>query len=223
MPDWLSGSLSADPELALLEQAIRLFASLILGIGVAIVFRFSHGRTHDRAAMLTTTLILLSTLISMVSMVIGESVAMAFSLVGALSIVRFRTVVEDTRDTAFVIFAVVVGMGAGTGQMMVPLIGLPVVGLTAILLSRLPGSQSGQSAVLTVRLGLGRSAAQLLNPVLTRHGITFRLTAASTTRQGSAVELSYSVRLLSAEKLILIVSELNQIEGIQNVELRIET
>ena len=50
---------------------------------------------------------LLTILIAMVTMVIGNNMARAFGLVGALSIVRFRTVVEDTRDTAFVIFAVV--------------------------------------------------------------------------------------------------------------------
>ena len=50
---------------------------------------------------------LLSILIAMVTQVIGDNIARAFSLVGALSIVRFRTVVRDTQDTAYVIFAVV--------------------------------------------------------------------------------------------------------------------
>jgi hypothetical protein len=53
------------------------------------------------------TLALLSVLIAMSTQVIGDNVARAFSLVGALSIVRFRTVVRDTKDTAYVIFAVV--------------------------------------------------------------------------------------------------------------------
>src|SRR2546430_8185921 len=48
--------------------------------------------------------------------VIGDNVARAFSLVGALSIVRFRTVVRDTQDTAFVIFSVVVGMAIGAAH-----------------------------------------------------------------------------------------------------------
>ena len=71
-----------------------------------------------------------------VALVIGNSVARAFSLVGALSIVRFRTVVDDTRDTAFVIFSVVVGMAAGAGLLFVPLLGLPLVAVTAIALDR---------------------------------------------------------------------------------------
>src|SRR3712207_7408096 len=60
--------------------------------------------------------VLLAVLVALVTLVIGDSTARAFGLVGALSIVRFRTVVEDTRDTAFVIFAVALGMAAGRSE-----------------------------------------------------------------------------------------------------------
>ena len=136
MPEWLGRNLSPGISLSWQDQSILLGAALILGGCVAAMFLCSHGRTHERSGMLASTLMLMSVLISMVSMVIGESVALAFSLAGALSIVRFRTVVEDTRDTAFVIFAVVVGMAAGAGHLRIALMGLPVVGLTAFLLSR---------------------------------------------------------------------------------------
>ena len=57
---------------------------------------------NDEAESFTVTLVLLTILIAMVTQVIGDNVARAFSLVGALSIVRFRTVVRDTQDTAYV-------------------------------------------------------------------------------------------------------------------------
>lgn len=222
MPDWLNGTNSAEPRLAFQHLVLRLVAAMVLGVGVALVFQLSHGRTHRRSATLTTTLILLSMLIAMVSMVIGSSVALAFSLVGALSIVRFRTVVEDTRDTAFVIFAVVVGMAAGAGQLLIPAVGLPLIGVAAIVLSHIPNSESLLVAVLTVRLGLGRDPDQLLASVLNQHCESFRLVSASTTKQGSAIEVSYSVKLRSPKTVVQAVTDLNQIEGIQNVELRTE-
>ena len=82
---------------------------------------------------MVATLVLLTVLIAMVTMVIGDSIARAFSLVGALAIVRFRTVVEDTRDTAFVIFAVAVGMAAGAGFLKAALVGLPFAAAAAFL------------------------------------------------------------------------------------------
>lgn len=222
MPEWLSGPAIAEPRLGLHQLLFRLAAALVFGICVAVVFRLSHGKTHDRSTTLATTLILLSLLIAMVSMVIGSSVALAFSLVGALSIVRFRTVVEDTRDTAFVIFAVVVGMAAGAGQILVPLVGLPLVGVTAIVLSRLLNSDESPTSVLTLRIGLGRNPNELLPPLLSRYCNSSRLLSVITTKQGAAIEVSYSVRLKSVECMSQAVMELNQVEGIQGVELKSE-
>src|SRR5205085_3407546 len=82
------------------------------------------------------TLVLLSILIAMVTQVIGDQLARAFSLVGVLSIVRFRTVVRDTQDTAFVIFAVAIGMAIGANHPSVALCGLAVVGGAALLLRK---------------------------------------------------------------------------------------
>jgi len=83
------------------------------------------------ASSFPPTLVLLCVLIAMVTQVVGDNVARAFSLVGALSIVRFRTVVRDTEDTAYVIFAVVVGMAVGAGAPWVAVIGLAVVAVAA--------------------------------------------------------------------------------------------
>ena len=93
--------------------------------------------------------------------VIGNNVARAFSLVGALSIVRFRTVVDDTRDTAFVMFAVIIGMAVGAGQYLVPAAGIPTIALAALAMNQLgQGRRLLIDGTLTVRLGLGRRSRQ---------------------------------------------------------------
>jgi hypothetical protein len=76
----------------------RLVAAMVLGGIVAQIYRHSRA---EPASSFTVTLVLLAILIAMVTQVIGDNVARAFSLVGALSIVRFRTVVRDTQDTAY--------------------------------------------------------------------------------------------------------------------------
>src|SRR5688572_3590564 len=115
----------------------RLLAALFFGGAVAFVYRRTRG-TGEASPSFTVTLVLLSILIAMVTQVIGDNVARAFSLVGALSIVRFRTVVRDTQDTAFVIFAVGVGMAVGAGNHWVAIGGIGVVGLAALLMKQ-PG------------------------------------------------------------------------------------
>jgi uncharacterized membrane protein YhiD involved in acid resistance len=226
MPDWLldiePGEAPATPGVLV----VRLLLALVFGGAVAVVYRISHGREKTDGLPLTTTLVLLSILIAMVSMVIGNSVARAFSLVGALSIVRFRTVVDDTRDTAFVIFAVIVGMAAGAGLVWVPLIGIPIVSLASVGLSRgLPqlgysaGAGQIQDCTLCVRLGLGRDPDALIGEILVRHLSRQRVSAVVTARQGAAVEITYAVRLKPQATMTGLVTELNQVDGVMNVEL----
>jgi hypothetical protein len=112
----------------------RMLMAFALGVLVTRIYGLTH---HDEAAptdSFLTTLALLTILTAMSTQIIGDNVARAFSLVGALSIVRFRTSVRDTRDTAFVICAVVTGMAVGSGHVTVALTGLPVVALAAYVL-----------------------------------------------------------------------------------------
>ena len=222
MPDWIAESMSLDSSLSSTQIAVRLLVSVVFGGCVAIIFRISHGRTKQDSSTLVATLVLLSVLIAMVSIVIGGSVARAFSLVGALSIVRFRTVVEDTRDTAFVIFAVIVGMAAGAGLLLVPLLGIPLVGGVAIVLSRSEISQAAlnENCSLAVRLGLGRDPELALGPILGRYLKNYRLVAAETARQGSAIDLSYRAQIRSPTAMAALVNDLNQVEGVQSVTLQ---
>src|SRR5204862_162589 len=108
--------------------------ALMLGVVVGVVYRFTHRAESPASPSFVATLVLLCVIIATVTPVVGDSIGRAFTLVGALSIVRFRTVVEDTRDTAFVIFAVVVGMAAGLGNIEAALAGLGVISAAAFLL-----------------------------------------------------------------------------------------
>src|SRR5687767_15799272 len=135
MPDFLRDSLVEFPTPPPAIVLLRLVAALALGALVALVYRLTR-TVSDDARSFTGTLVLLSILIAMVTQVIGDNVARAFSLVGALSIVRFRTVVRDTQDTAFVIFAVGVGMAVGAGYPWLAVAGIAVVAIAAFAMKQ---------------------------------------------------------------------------------------
>jgi hypothetical protein len=73
---------------------------------------------------------------------------------------------------------------------------------------------------LTVRLGLGRDPEATIGSVLNRHLESYRLNAIETARQGSALDLHYLVRLRAPAAMASFVAELNQIEGVQSVDLQ---
>ncbi len=130
MPDWLKQTLGSDLEISPWLMTVRLLLAFACGGVIAGIYRLVR-RRDVIAPTIAPTLVLLAILCAMLPQVIGENVARAFGLVRALSIVRFRTVVEDTLDIAFVIFAVLVGMAVGADHLAVALVGIGVVGVAA--------------------------------------------------------------------------------------------
>ncbi len=218
MPEFLSGAFSNGPVISPSEVAIRLVAALVLGWLVALVYRGTHKGAACPASF-PTTLVLLSVLIAMVTQVIGDNVARAFSLVGALSIVRFRTVVRDTQDTAYVIFAVVVGMAVGARNLWVAVIGLVVVGVAAFVLMVREKSSHGGQYQLSLRVGIGVDVEQLLGKILDANLLERELLAVETARQGISLDVDYAVKLRPECTVQGLVKALSQIEGVQDVEL----
>ena len=115
MEDQLLEVMSSVFNYAPIEVVINSLVAFILGLFIAHTYKETHqGLSYSQSFVLT--IIFVTIIIGFVMMVIGNSLARAFALVGALSIIRFRTVVKDTKDTAYVFMALAVGMGAGTGN-----------------------------------------------------------------------------------------------------------
>lgn len=202
------------------EMAVRLGAAFCLGCTAAIIYKLTVRNKAANESFLAT-LVLLSVLIAVVTVVIGDNTARAFSLVGALSIVRFRTVVEDTRDTAFVIFAVVVGMAAGLGYFVETMLALPLVVLTSVLFR--PKTKvvlERREGRLVLRLAAVRPPEEAVRVALEKHLGGGRLIGLGTARGGAALDVTYEVSLPGPEVAVALLAELSRIEGVQSVEMK---
>ena len=221
MPDFLKSTLNDGASVSPADVLVRLLMALALGILVSWVYRRTRTSTEITASF-PTTLVLLSVLIAMVTQVIGDNVARAFSLVGALSIVRFRTVVRDTQDTAYVIFAVAVGMAVGAQNLWVAVIGLCVVGLAAVLMMARPGvlSDAAPSYLLSLRIGVGHDVEKLLGEILNVHLEQRELMSIGTVKQGVSLDVAYRTRLRAGGSAEELIKTLNRVEGVQSVEIQ---
>ncbi|QDV24596.1 DUF4956 domain-containing protein [Aureliella helgolandensis] len=238
MPEWLTVEVSAT-NVSLPTLVLRLTLAWLGGLIVAaIAVRHRESRTD---ATLSLTLVLMSILIAMATQIIGDNVARAFSLVGALSIVRFRTAVSTTRDVAFVLAAVVVGMAIGAGQYTVAALGLLIVGCATLIpmgariregaaqASSSPSKQGrgGSGAAspapgeMELRLQVGLHGDQNWTEELQRRTSYCELIAAETTRKGSALEFLYRVRLLENSDAGQLVAALNCLPLVESVALKV--
>lgn len=220
MFDFLKSRAEGGPSINPLEVFLTLVCAMALGTVVAWIYRLTR-KSSEISTSFPVTLVLLSILIAMVTQVIGDNVARAFSLVGALAIVRFRTVVRDTQDTAYVIFAVVVGMAVGARDLWVALIGIVVVGIAAYLMTTRARtlSVSQPEYLLTVRLAPGLELDKLLGTALGQHVVERELMSVATKKDGGAVEATFETRLRQETSPDKLVAALSCIEGVQRVEI----
>ena len=225
MPEFLKSPFVDSPSVAPLDVLVRLLVAFALGALVAWIYRATR-KNAELTASFPVTLVLLAVLIAMVTQVIGDNIARAFSLVGALSIIRFRTVVQDTEDTAFVIFAVVMGMAAGADAPWMAVIGLGVVSAAAFVMrprtQGVPDSAAPVDYLLTVRVGLGFDVDTLVKAPFAAHLSSHRLSSMETTRHDTAIDASYAVVFRGSGSAEGLLKTLNHVEGIQKVHLKHE-
>lgn len=220
MPEWFQGSLMNGSATTPGVLAWRIGVAFLLGLAVSGIYRWAK-RGESIPSTFLTTLILLSTLIAMATQVIGDNVARAFSLVGALSVVRFRTVVKDSQDTAFVIFAVIVGMASGSNHLMVAMVGLAILGAASLLLWSRPSGETWQSteSELTLRMSAADGVRAATETLLTASTSQCSLVAVATARKGGSLDLIYRVRLRPEVAPTALVAQIKRLEGVESVDL----
>jgi hypothetical protein len=199
------------------DVLLRLLLAALLGGVVALVYRRTR---FEPASSFTTTLVLLAILIAMVTQVVGDNVARAFSLVGALSIVRFRTVVRDTQDTAYVIFAVAIGMAIGAHNLWVALAGVGVVTLAAFVMRGGTVTDEQLPYLVQVRLGLGHDPTTRIGPTLDTFTRTCRVMEVTTSRQGAAIDILYRIALKDDAAMHVLITTLNHLDGVQSASVQ---
>ena len=219
MPEFLKPLVQTGASIPPDVVLVRLLAAVALGLIVAAIYW--RVRRDEASSSLAVTLVLLCVLIAMVSQVVGDNVARAFSLVGALSIARFRTVVKDTQDTAYVIFAVVVGMAAGTSDLWVAIIGILVIGAAAFAMAKLFREQQSEGEYwLRLRIPPGQDLATLFAQSIEPHLEEHDLVSLGTAKGRTYIEVTYRTRLRPGVSVIAAASAISAVPGIEDVQLR---
>ncbi len=114
LPQDLMTTLEIAPSVSLIDLTMALVTSAVLNFGLAWLYIRTHGG-YSYSKSYVQAIVLVGLIVSLIMIVIGSEIARAFALVGAMSIVRFRTPVKDSRDLIFIFAAIAVGMAAGTG------------------------------------------------------------------------------------------------------------
>ena len=124
------------PNLALTELSsaiifINIVLSFILGLTIAIVYQKTHrGLSYSRSYV--ESMVMMSVLAAIAMMILGNNLVRALGILGVFTLIRFRTIIKDTKDATYLFFILVIGMGVGTVNYVISFIG--TAGLIAIIL-----------------------------------------------------------------------------------------
>lgn len=199
------------------DVAIALALSFVLSMLIAWVYRATH-RNVSYSQSYVQTLVILGMLVAVIMLVVGSNIARAFALVGALSVVRFRNAIKETRDVGFIFLVMAVGMAVGTRFYTLGAVAAVTISLVIYLMYRFNWFQLNvQRQVVKVQVPAEGDYTHAVNDVLIRHTDEFELVSMESIRGGALTELMYTVKIKKGSEPGSLISELRERNSGQGV------
>lgn len=207
----LTGAFSA------LDVVLTLVLSFALSCAIGFVYRATH-RNISYSQSFVQTLVVIGMTIGVVMLVVGSNIARAFALVGALSVVRFRNALKETRDVGFIFLVMAVGMATGTRFYTLAVAATAAVCVVILLLARLNlFASSVERQVVKVQLPPEGDFQAAIEDVLVKQTKSFDLVSTETVRNGTLLEVLYTVEMRRAVKPHELLAALTAVNGGQRV------
>ena len=199
------------------EILINLIIAFFLGFIISLVYKKTHkGLSYSQSFVLTN--IFVCVIVSMVIMVIGNNLARAFALVGALSIIRFRTVVKDTKDTAFIFWSLAAGMASGTGSYFLAISGTAIISMIALVLYYTNyGSIFKSEFIIQFRSRNSAKNKKNYNKIFSEYCKSSTLLNAESSGDGQSLKLSFDIVLKENKTYDEFIQKLSKVSGLSEV------
>lgn len=202
------------------ELLLNITVALLCGIFIGWIYRLTYKGPGYSNSFVNSTVIL-SMITALVIMAIGNNLARAFGLVGAMSIIRFRTAVKDTQDIIYIFFALSVGMAAGVGYHKLAITGTLYIGLVLFFFSKTNmAAPKKKEYLLQFSYSPNGEDTPLYIPVLKKHCRRYKvINVKSLGDEQQNLELSYYVKLKEEQKSTAFTRELQQSKGVNHLNL----
>ena len=206
-----SGFLNRVDAVSLLDMALSLFMAFCLGLLIFLIYKKTYSGVMYSSSF-GVTLIALTMVTTLVILAVTSNVVLSLGMVGALSIVRFRTAIKEPLDIAFLFWAIAAGIVLAAGMIPLAVFGSVFIGIVILLFAN--RRNTGSPYIVVLRCDGHISEEKALDHLL-KH--TRRCTVKSKTVQKDSVEMNLEVRLRDFNTDF--VNELASIEGVKSAVL----
>ena len=216
--DWL-GFQELTGEFSVLDVVLVLALSFALSAFIGWIYKITHrGASYTQSFVLT--LVLNGMVVALVMMVVGSNIARAFSLVGALSIIRFRNAVKETRDVGFIFFSMAIGMAVGTKFYLLAAAAAVVISLIVLMMTRFNWyAREIASQILRVQVPTNLAFDTLFDSAFLKYTSSSELISVDSVHGGMLTELTYSVGLKQSNQIQAFLTEIKNLNGNNKVTL----
>lgn len=201
---------------------LGLILAFVLGQVLAWVYYATHsGLSYSKSFV--QSLVLIAVVVAMVMTAIGDNLIMALGLMGALAMIRFRNMIKDTRDIAFISAALVIGMACGAQRFFTSIIGTLILALIAMYLFWVDfGAHQPKNGFLRFRLLGDMHARHPVQKILKTFCRKVTLVSVQASADGHASQYAYQLFLNDAGRNGELLQQLERVEGLSHINLTLQ-
>lgn len=178
---------------ALLEAFAAIFLSFLLSIIITFVYKKTYqGPRYSQSFV--HTIVIMSIVVSIVMIVIGNNVAVAFGLVGAFSIIRFRSAMSDPKDIAFIFFGMAAGIACGLGFYLLAVLFTISLSFLILFLHSINYGKGQDMKRLKITVPENLQYENLFDDIFKDRLDFYELRSVETTNLGTMILLDYAIR-----------------------------
>lgn len=202
---------------------INIIANLVLTFALSLAIAYVYKKTHrglSYSQSFLFTLIIISVITTIAMMVIGNSLAIAFGLLGAFSIIRFRTPVKETKDTGYIFFSLVAGMAVGTNSHLIAVVSTVIVLLIIWVLHKINfGALHKNDYLLVFTVDYQKHQPDSFAGIFERYLKNSILLNINAKENNHRSEMVYSVTFIDENQTNSLIQELMAIDGVSDVHI----
>lgn len=206
-------------EFSFMDVALALLLSFALSTFIGWIYKITHRGTSYTQSFVFT-LVINGMVVALVMMIVGSNIARAFSLVGALSIIRFRNALKETRDVGFIFFTMAIGMAVGTKFYLLAVAAAVVIGLVIVLMIRLDWfAREMTNQILRVQIPNNLPFDTLFDSAFLKYTSASELISVESAHGGLLTELTYSIGMKKPNQVQPFLAEIRNLNGNNKVSL----
>jgi len=196
------------------ELMISTSSSLILGVLIAKIYMYQGKYSKG----FVVSLGILPAIVQLVIMLVNGNLGTGMAVMGAFSLVRFRSGAGTARDISHIFLAMAIGLATGMGFIAIALIFLIAIGGMSLLLSHLPfGESSSKIRLLKITIPDHLDYTEVFEDIFNHYTHQTTLNRVKTTNMGSLYELTYEIELIDETKQKAFIDELRCRNGNLNI------